>query len=279
MVIKMSEVETSIAVLIVDDEPPARMRLMAMVNALDGYHAIGEADNGERALAACERLQPDIVLMDIRMPGMDGLIAARHLTEQQHRPAVIFCTAYDEHALAAFDAQAVGYLLKPVANEQLQASLANAQSLNRSQLANIASPAAAGELPKDCLSVRTHNGYELLEVDEIRAFIADNKYVSAYILGRELLLDQSLKELENRFADRFIRVHRNALVARAHIRGLEKDRSLDRRKESGGHCELVDHDNSSASEPMVVRLADIELTPTVSRRHLAELRRLLKARK
>lgn len=273
----MTDTTASIGVLIVDDEPPARMRLSAMVNALAGYHVVGDADNGERALSACEGLQPEIVLMDIRMPGMDGLIAARHLAEQQHPPAVIFCTAYDEHALAAFDAQAVGYLLKPVANQQLVTSLANAQLLNRSQLASIASPAIGGELPKDCLSVRTHNGHELLEVDQIRAFVADKKYVSAYTLDRELLLDQSLKELEGRFADRFIRVHRNALVAHAYIRGLEKDRNPDRCM--GAAKDGEQDDNPQQTEPMVVRLAGIDLTPTVSRRHLAELRRLLKARK
>jgi len=244
-------------VLIVDDEQPARMRLKAMVDALDDYQVIAEAENGQQAMSANKRLNPDIVLLDIRMPEMDGLAAAAQLSEQDQPPAVIFCTAYDEHALAAFDAQAVGYLLKPVSRLQLVDNLAKAQSVNRSQLANLVPEPVGQRLSEECLSVRTRSGHELLAVSEIRALIADKKYVSAYTPSREVLLDLSLKELEGRFPKQFHRVHRNALVAIRYIRGLEK-------------CE----DENGQS---VIRLEGSDITPVVSRRHLPEIRRLLKA--
>ena len=244
-------------VLIVDDEPPARLRLKAMVDALDGYQVIAEAENGLQAMEANNKLSPDIVLLDIRMPAMDGLAAAAQLSEQDQPPAVIFCTAYDEHALAAFDAQAVGYLLKPVSRLQLADNLAKAQLVNRSQLANLVPESAQQSLLQKCLSVRTRNGRELLAVNEIRALVADKKYVSAYTHNREVLLDLSLKELEKRFAKQFLRVHRNALVAIRYIRGIEK-------------CE-------GAAAQSVIRLEGSDIAPVVSRRHLPELRRLLKA--
>lgn len=243
-------------VLIVDDEQPARMRLKAMVDALDDYQVIAEAENGHQAMSVNKRLCPDIVLLDIRMPEMDGLAAAAQLSEQDQPPAVIFCTAYDEHALAAFDAQAVGYLLKPVSRLQLADNLAKAQSVNRSQLANLVSEPIGQRLSEQCLSVRTRSGHELLEVSEIRALIADKKYVSAYTQDREMLLDLSLKELEGRFPHQFLRVHRNALVAIRYIRGLELDEAV--------------------SGQSVIRLEGVDITPVVSRRHLPEMRRLLK---
>lgn len=251
---EVSQVKT---VLIVDDEQPARMRLKAMVDALDGYEVIAESSNGQQALEANKKLSPDIVLLDIRMPQMDGLAAAAQLSEQEQPPAIIFCTAYDEHALAAFDAQAVGYLLKPVSRLQLTDNLAKAQSVNRSQLANLVPKSFEQGQPQDYLSVRTRNGRELLMVKEIRALIADKKYVSAYTHDKEILLDLSLKELEKRFAKQFLRVHRNALVAIRYIRGLEK----------------IDETNPQS----VIRLEGSDITPVVSRRHLPELRRLLKA--
>ncbi len=243
-------------VLIVDDEQPARMRLKAMVDALEDYQVIAEAENGRQAMSANESLSPDIVLLDIRMPEMDGLVAAAQLSEQDQPPAVIFCTAYDEHALAAFDAQAVGYLLKPVSRLQLADNLAKAQSVNRSQLANLVPEPIGQRLSEECLSVRTRSGHELLAVSEIRALIADKKYVSAYTHNREVLLDLSLKELEGRFPHQFLRVHRNALVAIRYIRGLELDEAV--------------------SGQSVIRLEGVDITPVVSRRHLPEMRRLLK---
>ncbi len=271
----MSDQVAQRTVLVVDDERPARLRLKAMVEALSGYCVVGEAANGEQALDANTSLSPDIVLMDIRMPGMDGLMAARHLAEQSEPPAVIFCTAFDEHALAAFEVHAVGYLLKPVGVDPLLDCLTKAQSVNRSQLAGLSNthyeqnalPREAddhlGKELRRCISTRTSNGYELLDVESIRLFMADSKYVSAYIENREVLLSQSLKELEQEFSTLFVRVHRNALVAKQYIQGLEKDLSIDG---VGAHN----------GEQRVVKLAGTTVTPVVSRRHLAEIRRLIK---
>ena len=200
----MSAVETSThgevtrrRVLVVDDELPARRRLLAMIDAMDEYEVVGEAADGEAALALIDDCAADIVLLDIRMPGMDGLTTAKRLAELDSPPAVIFCTAYDEHALAAFEAQAVGYLLKPVARDALIAALAQIVKLNHAQLGAIdesmAAPTVDEPPEKRCVSAKTHQGYRLVPVSEIRAFVADNKYVNAYHESGELLLDQSLK--------------------------------------------------------------------------------------
>ncbi len=121
-------------VLIVDDEKPARDRLRRLLDELDGYDVVAEATNGEAAIAASEAHHPDIALMDIRMPGMDGIEAARHLAASDTAPAVIFATAFNEYALDAFDAQAVGYLMKPVRRERLERALEHARKLSANQL-------------------------------------------------------------------------------------------------------------------------------------------------
>src|SRR5690625_3338096 len=121
-------------ILIVDDEAPARQRLGGLVQSLEGYRLIGEAATGTEAITACEQLEPDIVLLDIRMPGSDGLEVARHLNRMTKPPAIVFVTAYGDHALAAFDAEAVDYLLKPVRRGRLADALHRARRLNRAQL-------------------------------------------------------------------------------------------------------------------------------------------------
>src|SRR5690606_15515735 len=121
-------------ILVVDDEKLARERLVRMVDKMEGCRAVGEAITGRDALQKLATLKPDVILLDIRMPDMDGLEAARHIMKMESPPAIIFCTAYGEHALEAFDARAVGYLLKPVKAEQLEAALANARKLTKVQL-------------------------------------------------------------------------------------------------------------------------------------------------
>lgn len=128
----------SIKVLIVDDEQLARDRLARMVAGIADYDVVGQAVNGIDAVQQAAALQPEIVLLDIRMPGMDGLEAARHFVDIDEPPAVIFCTAYEEHAVEAFDLQAVGYLLKPVRKENLEGALGKAQRVNKAQLAALA---------------------------------------------------------------------------------------------------------------------------------------------
>ncbi len=211
-------------VLIVDDEPLARERLSRLINELDGYRALEPAaSNGEEALKLIDELHPDIVLLDIRMPGLDGLQVAGKLCEREAPPAVIFCTAHDEFALEAFQVSAVGYLVKPVRKENLQDALKHAERPNRMQLAALTRPAAeTGSGPRSHISARTRKGIELIPLDQVIYFIADHKYVTLRHEGGEVLLDEPLKALEDEFGDRFVRIHRNALVVRERIERLQR---------------------------------------------------------
>lgn len=197
-------------ILIVDDEAPARERLRALLLDLRHVHVVGEAADGLGAIAAVERERPDVVLLDVRMPGMDGLEAAAHLARLEPPPAVIFTTAYEQHALAAFEARALDYLLKPVRVARLEQALARARQLRP-------------ELVADMVT-RTHLGdaHRLVPVAQVRLLRAEHKYVSVYFEDGELLLEESLGNLEAEFPERFVRVHRNALVAVDYIREMVK---------------------------------------------------------
>lgn len=244
-------------VLIVDDEPLARERLTRLVGELDGYRVLEPAaSNGEEALALIDSLRPDVVLLDIRMPGMDGLQVAAKLCEREAPPAVIFCTAHDEFALEAFDVSAVGYLVKPVRPESLAAALKKAERPNRVQLAALTRPAAAGNGagPRSHISARTRKGIELIPLEQVIFFIADHKYVTLRHEGGEVLLDEPLKALEDEFGERFVRIHRNALVARERIERLQRTPL--------GHFQLY-----------LKGLGGDALT--VSRRHVAGVRKLM----
>ncbi len=238
-------------VLIVDDEQLARDRLARMVAEFDNYEVVGEAANGVEAVRLAAATLPEVVLLDIRMPGMDGLEAARHFNEFEEPPAVIFCTAYEEHALEAFDLQAVGYLLKPVRKENLGTALAKAQRVNKAQLAALADD---GESRRSHIVARTRRGIELISVDEIRYFQADQKYVTVRHGGGEIIVDDTLRELEVEFGDRFVRVHRNALVAARYIAGLDRSRD--------GQYKI--------------RMREVEETLEISRRHVAAVRKFIK---
>ncbi len=253
-------------ILIVDDEQLARDRIKRLLDRLgDEYTVVGEAGDGHRAIECVTQLEPDVVLLDIRMPGMDGLEAARHIMKLDKPPAILFCTAYGEHALEAFQIQAVGYLLKPVSAEQLGNALASAKRLNRAQLQSIShiTPAAgvAGapvvSTPKkharQHISAKTRHGLELVSIQDVRCFVADHKYVTVYHTRGELLIDDTLKELEDEFGQRFVRVHRNALISLPHVEGMEK-------AAHGHYC---------------IRLQGTATKPIISRRHVTDLRRQL----
>jgi two-component system response regulator AlgR len=239
-------------ILIVDDEQLARDRLARMLGDIEGCAVVGQAANGMQAVERCSALEPDLVLMDIRMPGMDGLEAARHIVGMEAPPAVVFCTAYEEHAIDAFNVQAVGYLLKPVRRDDLVKVIGNASRTNRAQLAALASEEGAR---RTHISARTRRGLELVPVDDVLYFQADQKYVTVRHPGGELLIDDTLKELEDEFGERFIRVHRNALVAARHIVGLE-------RSEDGQYQ---------------IRLRGLADGIDISRRHVADVRRVIKS--
>ncbi|MEH6387205.1 MULTISPECIES: LytTR family DNA-binding domain-containing protein [Pseudomonas] len=244
-------------VLIADDEPLARERLARLVAALPEYSVVPEmAANGQEALKLIEEHHPDIALLDIRMPGLDGLQTAAKLCELSDAPAVVFCTAHGEYALDAFAVSAVGYLLKPVRSEDLASALAKAQKPNRLQLANLgkAGVIEATNQARSHISARTRRGVELVPIEDVLYFIADHKYVTLRHCEGEVLLDEPLKSLEDEFGDYFVRIHRNALVARNRIERLQRS--------AMGHFHL-----------QLKGLPDETLT--VSRRHVPGVRKLM----
>ena len=196
--------------LLVDDEPLARQRLAALVRELGGHEIAGEAGDGREAVEQAQQLAVDAVLMDIAMPVMDGLEAARHLATLDCPPAVVFCTAFDRHALEAFEAAAVDYLVKPVRSERLAEALERAR-LHRS--ARQAAPAMPGTQRRSHLSARLRGSLRLIPVEEVRYLQAEEKYVVVHHARGEDLIEESLKSLEQEFAERFVRIHRNCLVA------------------------------------------------------------------
>jgi two-component system response regulator AlgR len=206
-------------VLIVDDEPLARDRLGRLLAEMREITVAGEAGSGQEALALSEFVRPDVVLMDIRMPGMDGLEAAAHLSRRDSPPAIIFTTAYGDHALAAFEASAVDYLLKPVRPERLRQALDKARRLNGVQLDVVRGARAS---PRTHLCSRLASGIKLVPVSEIVYFRADHKYVVARTQNGEFLLDEPLKDLAREFSEAFLRVHRHTLIAKSFLEGLEK---------------------------------------------------------
>jgi len=203
--------------LIVDDEPPARARLGALLRELDQVEVIGEAANATETLALIEKLSPDILYLDVRMPGMSGLELARHLARLPEPPAIVFTTAYGEHAMEAFEAEAVGYLLKPVRKEKLAAATERACRLSARQIAAVAKPE-----PRTHLPVRHRDGIRLLRVEDIICLLAEQKYTTVRHAGGEDLVEDSLRQLEAEFGNRFLRVHRGALVNRDHLAGVER---------------------------------------------------------
>jgi two-component system response regulator AlgR len=243
-------------VLIVDDEAPARARLRHLVEDSGDHVVVGEAANGEHALAMTDELTPDIVLLDIRMPGLNGIETARHLNSLPKAPAVVFTTAYDEYAIEAFEAQAVGYVLKPVRRRRLEKALQQATRLNSGILGELgANTGMPGKREHIC--ARKHGKLTLIPVGDIEYFIADQKYVRIHHDGTDDLIDESLKSLEEEFPTEFVRIHRSALVAVAQIDTLVK--------EADGQFRIV-----LRNAP-----ADADNSLAISRRHLANVRRRL----
>jgi len=241
-------------ILICDDEPLARERLKRLLADVPDCSLIAECANGKEAIDALAKENADVVLLDIRMPGIDGLETARHISQMSFPPAIIFCTAYDDYALNAFQVHAIDYLLKPIRKELLMQALSKARSLNRAQLNALAKtdgePNAANV--RSHISAKTHRGIELIPVSDIRYFLADQKYVTVRHGGGEILVDEPLKDLETEFGERFVRVHRNALVAVAFIEGME-----------------------STNEGHFLKIKGVADKLQVSRRHLAGVKALL----
>jgi len=206
-------------VLIVDDEAPARERLRSLLVELDQVDVIGEAMTGEQAIQRAAELVPDVVLLDVRMPGIDGIEAARHMNVLEQPPAVIFTTAFDEYAMKAFDAQAVGYLLKPIRKEKLAAALAHAQRLTRPQLQKLTPQTEA----RSHVAAKHRDGLRLIPLDEILFFFAEQKYTTVRHLKGEDLIEDSLRALEDEFGSAFVRIHRNALISVRYLERIERN--------------------------------------------------------
>ena len=243
----------AIRVLIVDDEPPARERLGRMLADVPGMVVVGEAGNGADAIAAAARLAPDVVLLDIRMPGMDGIEAARHLNALEDPPAMVFVTAHDEHALAAFEAQALGYLLKPVRQEKLVRAIQRAARVAGAQLLRVAEQSQLGRRRQQ-VCARLGDQLRLIPVEDIYYFAAGQKYVTVRHRGGSDLIDDSLRALADEFAPDFVRIHRNSLVAARHVGAVER----------------------AAEGQYAVRVKECEDLLPVSRRHAAAALRQLR---
>lgn len=209
-------------VLIVDDEAPARSRLRDLVgDCAQSLPAIiaGEAKHGKEAIEQLADTRPDVVLLDIRMPVMDGIETAEHLLKLENPPAVIFTTAYDDYAIKAFEVNAVDYLLKPIRVERLAAALHKARALSASRVEAVKQ--AVGKA-RAHLSISDRGRIVLVPVSDVTHLKAELKYVTVKTLEKEYLLEESLVKLEQEFAERFVRIHRNCLIARDYIGGFER---------------------------------------------------------
>ena len=241
-------------ILIADDEPLARMRLRALLKEIGEHEVLdAEASNGKEVLDMSRAYQPDLVLLDIGMPGLNGMDAAKKLREFPTPPAVIFTTAYGEYALEAFEQQAVDYLLKPIRKDRLLQALDRAKSLYK-ELRVDKPEDKVEEGARTHIGVTMHGEVKLIPLEKIYYFRAEQKYVTLRWTGGEVLLDEPLKDLEQEFAGQFLRIHRNALVALVYLSGWKK--------QSNGQC--------------IVTFKDISDSLEISRRHLQTVKQTIK---
>ncbi len=241
-------------ILIADDERPARNRLRHLLNQSDSeIELISEVENGDQVLELCETLNPDVVLLDIRMPGKSGLDVCKQLSTFHCPPAVVIVSAYDEHALQAFDAHAVDYVLKPVHQQRLDSALRKAVMFRKG--GNFSNQSLSDNpRQREHLSIKDRDTVYRVPVSEIIYFKAEQKYVLVRTDKFELLSSESLKTLETEFQGLFMRVHRNALVACKYITSLEK--------QSNGKC--------------YIHFTGTDEKIEISRRHLPRARQWLK---
>jgi len=239
-------------VLLVDDEPLARSRLRTLLAecGTPGVEVGAEAANAAQAMEHLRRQAFDAVLLDIHMPGADGLALASVLRGLPDAPAVVFVTAYAEHAVTAFELEAVDYLTKPVRLERLEAALGKVERLVQAR-------AGGQETEQEVLVIQDRGRTERVPVTEVLYFKAELKYITVRTAARSYILDGSLSDLEERHGTQFLRVHRNALVSRRAVRALEK------------------HFDPEEGEGWAVRLNGIDESLAVSRRQLSAVREAL----
>lgn len=229
-------------VVIADDEPLARRRMQALLAECGDIEIVASVGDAEAALAACAQMQPDLLLLDIQMPGLNGIGAARRLRELPTPPQVVFCTAYEQHAVDAWDVRASDYLLKPVNRQRLERALQRVREL------------AAERVPAAWLHARVGGEDRRIALDEVLYLAAEDKYVTAHLVDGEILLEDSLKSLQEAHPERLLRLHRNCLVPRERLLGI---RTL-----ADGHAEA--------------RIAGCDERLPVSRRNLQALRKVLR---
>lgn len=212
----------ALRILIVDDEAPARRRLREILGdcaSVLPLTVVGEAESGRQAMELLASSSVDLMLLDIHMPDMNGLELARHVLKLATPPAVVFTTAYSEHALEAFEVNAIDYLTKPVKAQRLLAAL---QKTPRRRPLAEATLERISDAARRYLSVTERSRVILVPVDEVVYLKAELKYVTVRTTAREYLIEESLTRLEHEFGERLLRIHRNCLVARAFVRGFER---------------------------------------------------------
>jgi two-component system response regulator AlgR len=218
----MSTVELALRVFIVDDEPPARNRLRDLLHDCSEQlplEVVGEAGNGQEALDKLMEVPADVVLLDIRMPQMDGIELAQHLQKLPRPPVIIFTTAYDSYAIKAFELRAIDYLLKPIRLGRLFEALTRAR-----QAVPVQTEVLRDLLPepRKHLSIHERGKIHLVPIEQVLFLRAELKYVTVRTVEREYLLEESLTAMEKEFVARFVRIHRNCLVAKDAIEGFER---------------------------------------------------------
>ena len=239
---------TTLTILIADDETPARNRLRDLLGDMAEITIMAEAQNGKEAVELAVQHTPDLILMDIRMPLMDGIEAAQHLQQLPVPPKLIFTTAYDAYAIKAFELNAIDYLLKPIRQERLETALGKVRALLPAQIESL----------KPLQPIRTHLSIHergrviLVPLSDVIYFRAEQKYVTVRTAQREFLIEDSLTQLELEFGDHLLRMHRNCLVAKHFIAGFEK--------------RTITHDDAQTEQQWVAILKGVPETIAVSRR-------------
>lgn len=207
--------------LIVDDESLARTRLKAILSDVSKDFNIIESDNGQDALNKCNDYAPEVVFLDIRMPGMSGMEVAQHLTAFKNPPAVVFTTAYNEFALEAFDANAIDYLLKPIRRDRLKIALKKLRPMDPEKYTSLPL-----DEPRQNFALTEKGRIRLVPLEDVIYFRADSKLVRLRTIDGEHVISEVLNSLEDELDDKFLRVHRNALVSKMHIDALTKDEAI-----------------------------------------------------
>lgn len=242
---------SDIRVLVVDDEELARNRLEQLIAGLPGYTLTASCGDAQSAISALQEQDFDVVLLDISMPGMHGLDLARYINGLEMPPAVIFCTAHDEHAITAFEAGGDAYLLKPVREGKLLESLEGARRINRMQHRSIKPDQLRDSAGNFC--IESHRGVEMIPVNSVSHIVADQKYVTLYHPRGESLMETSLRAIEDAYPQVFVRVHRNTLANLGSISGIKRN----------------------TSGEAFLKLIGSTREPRISRRHLKDVKKLL----